>query len=248
MAKSVYTNAGVYFSGYGLSGYLNSVELSMARDAVEVTSFGDSVRNHIPGLSINTIAASGFYDATLVDAVADANIPSAAEDLVIVAPTRTAGDRAYILAAQLNRYTLGASIGDALEATFAWGSRDDMVAGYLQNTPATTITATGNGSAVQLGALGADEELWAAVTTIAAPTGTSPTFDLIVESDDNGAMSSATTRATFSQITSSRTHAIQRIAGAVTDDYWRMSWTVGGTTPVYAVAMAFGIVKKNLSY
>lgn len=246
MSKQVFTKCGVYSAGYNLTGYTNSVEVSMARDAVEVTAFGDTTRNYIPGLKANTISATAQFEAQLVDAVANASLGASGEDVVMTAPNPTAGQRAYILSALLTQYTPGAAVGDVLEANFSWGTRDDLVAGYLQNTPTTALTASGNGAAVQLGALSATQELWAAVTTLGVPSGTSPTLDVIVQSDDNGSMTSATTRGTFTQIVGARTHEIIRVSGAVADDYWRLSWTAGGTTPSFPVALAFGIVNTTI--
>ena len=66
-------------------------------------------------------------------------------------------------------------------------------------------------------------------------TTSSPTLDVIIESDDNGSFSSATTRITHTQATAATSEFLS-VAGAVTDDYWRASWTFGGTgTITFAV-------------
>jgi hypothetical protein len=67
---------------------------------------------------------------------------------------------------------------------------------------------------------------------------------VLLESDDNGSFTGATTRHTFAQNTAISSEWAS-VAGAVTDDYWRISWTVGGGSPDFTVVCAAGIIKTN---
>ena len=75
---------------------------------------------------------------------------------------------------------------------------------------------------------------------ITAASGTTPTLVVKVQSDDNAGFTSATDRITF---TSANSIGGQwsSVAGAVTDDYWRVTWTVGGTSPSFTFVVALGI-------
>jgi hypothetical protein len=61
-----------------------------------------------------------------------------------------------------------------------------------------------------------------------------------VESDDNGSMTSATTQITFPQKTFVTSEWLSA-AGAITDDYWRVGYTIGGSTPSFNFAVVVGI-------
>lgn len=96
--------------------------------------------------------------------------------------------------------------------------------GAVLAIPSTTITSTGSGTGVQLGALSSTQTLYVALHVFTAVTGT---VTVKVQSDDNSGFTSATDRVTF---TSAGSAGWQwgTVSGAVTDDYWRAVWTVAG--------------------
>jgi len=57
---------------------------------------------------------------------------------------------------------------------------------------------------------------------------TSPTLDIDIERDDNAGFSSASTEASFTQATGITSEWVTS-AVASADDYWRVTWTIGGT-------------------
>jgi len=75
---------------------------------------------------------------------------------------------------------------------------------------------------------------------VIAASGTTPTLDVTIESDDAEGMASATTRLTFTQATAT-TSEWQELAGAVTDDWWRAAWTIGGGSPSFTAVVVVGI-------
>ncbi len=77
-------------------------------------------------------------------------------------------------------------------------------------------------------------------TAIGDPTGGSPTLDVTIESAALVGFGSPTTRMTFSQMTA-RGAQFASVAGAITDPYWRVKWTLGGSTPGFALVVAIGI-------
>lgn len=68
-------------------------------------------------------------------------------------------------------------------------------------------------------------------------TGTA-NITFILESDDNGSFTSATTRATSSTFSSADDLWVAPVPGPITDDYWRVRYTITGTgTASFRVAM-----------
>jgi hypothetical protein len=56
-------------------------------------------------------------------------------------------------------------------------------------------------------------------------------------------MSSPTTRVTFSQATGRTSQWATPVAGAITDDWWDISWTIGGTGgPDFTFVAVVGIL------
>lgn len=88
--------------------------------------------------------------------------------------------------------------------------------------------------------IGTGEPMAAVVTVDVAAGGTSPTLVVAVQSDDNTSFSSAATVATTGTIAGATLTAGYEIviaipAGTSTEQYLRLNYTVGGTTPTVTV-------------
>ena len=68
-----------------------------------------------------------------------------------------------------------------------------------------------------------------------------PTLTVIVQSDDNAGFTTPTTRISFTAATAVGAQW-GSVAGALTDDYWRISYTISGTNPVFAFAVSAGVL------
>jgi hypothetical protein len=66
------------------------------------------------------------------------------------------------------------------------------------------------------------------------------TLDAVVESDNNSGFTTPTTRITFTQATGI-TGEWKTLEGPVTDDYWRLNYTIGGDGP-FSFVVFFGIL------
>lgn len=104
-----------------------------------------------------------------------------------------------------------------------------------------TITATTNGAAVDVGAVGANMQ--SAVLSVGAVSGTAPTLDVKIQASPDGSSNWAdVSGATFSQVTTaSHVALIDFQLPTVTDPtaaayrYVRAVATVGGTSPSFAL-------------
>jgi hypothetical protein len=71
--------------------------------------------------------------------------------------------------------------------------------------------------------------------------GTAPSITVSVESDDASGFASATTRLTFDAATAVGGQILRTDGSAITDTWWRVAWTIAGTTPSFLFASVLGI-------
>ncbi len=155
----------------------------------------------------------------------------------------TTGSLAYFFQANNLEYTpLSAAVGDMAMARVAGSTRRGPVVRGQLLIPKTDYTSTDAGTAAQLGAVSASQKLYAALHVFSV-SGTSPTLNVLVRSDDDSGMGSATTQITFSEETDATTGWQWSSAdGAIADDWFDVSYTIGGSdTPTFNFAVVVGI-------
>lgn len=221
-----------------ISGDLSEGSLEYSADEVDDTRFGHNTHIVVSGLknvsgslSGRWVGGAGELDQRLFDNLA------AADRVLSFTPSRSDGDRAFLMQGVNLSYQPAGSVGDRFDFDASFNARGDLIRGNLLHD--AQQTASGDGTAVQVGATGADEALYAALHVVAA-SGTSPTLDVTVDSDDAEAFSSPVTRITFDQATG-RDAQWKTAAGAIADDWLRVSWSVGGTNPDFTFIVTVGI-------
>ena len=112
-------------NGVDLSAYCDSIELSISPETADVTAFGATWRNHIPGLIGATLSASGSYDPTATSGPADAIFAAITAQLsagyvaVVDKPGGTAsGQRTNSFNAIVSGYTESSSVDDKVTFGF----------------------------------------------------------------------------------------------------------------------------------
>lgn len=238
MAVEVLTDAKVWLAEFDISGKLNAVSLQYGAEMVDDTVFGDDTRSRAGGLKTVALGVEGYFDGADVDPALFGEI-GVADNPVTVAHVSTIGNIAYLFKSIAGDYSPGGQVGDM----FAFSAGAEATGGLIRGTlmvNAAAVAATANGTGRQLGAVGATQSLYAALHVTAA-SGTTPTLDAVVESDDNSGFTTATTRITFTQATAVTSQWATPVAGAITDDWWRIQYTIGGTTPSFDFAVAIGI-------
>lgn len=241
MSAIVVTDAILFAGEFDLSGHLNSVNADVEFAEKDQTVFGDGASNFLAGLQSWSVAYEGFLDYAADasdEAVAALNGTSGIP--LTISATRADGDVAYLGRGFKPGLTRSTQVGEIAKLTgnFTASSGEGLVRGELL-VPKAAKTATGTGTGQQLGAVAAGESVYAALHVFSA-SGTSPTLNVTVESDDNSGFTSATTRLTFTQATAAGSQW-QSLAGAITDTYWRVRFTIGGTSPSFTIAVAVGV-------
>jgi hypothetical protein len=110
----------------------------------------------------------------------------------------------------------------------------------LLHEGSTARTVTGNGTARQLGLVGATQKLYASLHVVDASV--ADTLDVKIQSDDASGMGTPTDRITFTQATAVGAQYATPVSGPIaTDTWWRVSYTIGGTSPSFKFAVVVGI-------
>jgi len=236
MAEQIVRDAKLWMGVSELSGDMTSIVLDHGADAVENTTLGDTTRTRLGGLKNIGLSMEGYFDIAPDNAFFGAL--SVANAVVSVGKTDGSdGSGAFTFQSLAGAYGASGAIGEMLTFSASAEGRGDLISGTIMHNAART--ATGDGTARQLGAVAAGQSLYLAMHVIAA-SGTTPTLDVIVESDDNGSFTSGVTRATFTQKVAVGWQWIE-VAGAITDDWWRVGYTIAGTTPSFTFVNIVGI-------
>lgn len=243
MAFRVLTNCRIFAGGADLTGASNKVELSMEVEDKDRTTFGSGgAKERTGGLFDSAIAAAGYWEAndlTLVDDHMWTSLGSH-DAWTVTEHGATVGTLAYLAKFLQSNYKLLGAVGEVApweaEAKGDWPTARGLIA----HPPGTARTATGTGTAQQLGAVGANQYLYAALHVLSA-AGTTPSITVEIESDDAEAMSSPTTRLSFAAASTTGAEEIKRVQGAITDTWFRPKWTISGTAPSFLFVASFGI-------
>jgi len=136
---------------------------------------------------------------------------------------------------------MGAAGELAMTQISGQSSTGGVVRGTLIHPGSASRTSSSVGTGRQLGAVVAGKSMYAALHVLSA-AGTTPSLTVIVQSDDNAGFTSPTTRISFSAASTGNTYQWGSVAGAITDGWWRISYTVTGTGPSFAFAVTAGIL------
>jgi hypothetical protein len=240
MAAIILANAHVLMDGFDLSGDMNAIALDYGAEIKDKTTFGNTTRRKLAGLKTLAFSHQGFWNggANAVDDVLFSRVGS--QVVMTVAPeTIAAGDRAFINNVILGDYNPGAAIGEVFQFSVTGEAGDNFIRGTVEFNGAAVGTGSGNSTGRQLGALTAAQRMYAALH-VTAKSGT-PTLDVTVKSDDNSGFTTPVTRGTFAQKTNIGAEWLV-INGPQTDGWWRISYTIAGTTPTFDFMVTLGIL------
>lgn len=238
MATLILKNPLIAVGDVDASGDLSSGQLDYSADEVDDTRFGMDTHVVVGGLKSVSAQMSGRWEGG--DGRIDQRMfdDLSTEGPLSFTPTRGDGDRAYLMRAVRLSYSPGASVGERLDFEASVNARGDLVRGRLLHD--AQQSASGAGTAVQVGAVGSGEALYAALHVVAA-SGTAPTLDVTVESDDASGFASPVGRIAFAQATG-RTAEFASLAGPIADDFYRVSFALGGTNPDFTFVVTLGVL------
>lgn len=248
MAVHILQDAKLWLNDVSVDSKSNTLEWSTTRETQDDTVFGQSARTMKSGLQVVQVSGSGFADMDTFDSDLFDIFDNATVSPMSASATGSDGDVAYTSQGlAVSFQPLGGSVGDmaafSIEANGSGGVRS--VRGNILHDE-TAETATGTGTARQLGSVSASESVFAALHVVDASTDGDETLDVVVESDDAQGFASGTTQLTFAQATG-KTGEFLSTEGAITDDWWRVNFTIGGAgSPSFTFVVVVGIADTKL--
>lgn len=240
MALQVMRDCKLIVGQYDMSGKMNALALNYGVEPLDDTVFGDDTKSSTAGLKTIEFQHEGLFDtgAGGADEVFYTAVGVSDKPVIIAPDALTEGNLAYFFKAMQAKYDINGKIGQLLSFSVGGGGQgSDLVRGKaLLNG---TKTSTGTSTPIQLGAVSAAQKLFAALHILAA-SGTTPSITVKVQSSPTSG-GSYTDRLTFSAQTTAGAVWGTPVAGAVTDTWWRISYTISGTTPSFQLIVPVGI-------
>lgn len=246
LTPTVLTDCRIYCETADLTGFSNKVELSSAVEDLDRTTFADGgYKTRVGGLFDTTASVEGFWQAgdfTMPDDTFWANLGSSIA-LTVVPASGTVGSLCYLTNALEADYKPAGEVGKLLAYTVGLKGNWPMVRGSILHPQGTARTTTGTGTGLQLGAVGATQKLYACLHVLSISGTSTPTITVKIQSSVDNTFASPTDRLTFAADTA-LDGQVGTVTGAVTDQWWRATWTITGSTPSFLFAVSAGIASK----
>jgi hypothetical protein len=245
MSKSVLLDCRLFAVGADLSGHSNKIELSAEVEDKDATNYrSGGWKEVLGGIGSAELAGEGQWEAGDTSMVDDASW----SQLGGVGPwsagpdDSAVGDLAYFMKAMRADYKLGEAVGEIAPWTGNAKSSWPLVRGVFAHPPGTPRTATGDGTAQEVGALGAGQRLYAALHVLSVAGTSAPTITVEIESDTEEAFGDTPeTRLAFDAATAAGGQILRTSAGVHADTWYRPTWTITGTNPSFLFVVALGI-------
>jgi hypothetical protein len=234
-------NLTTWFAGYDMTGDLNSTTLALSYEALDSTPFGSQARARTAGLADCQLSEAGFWQSgtVAIDPTAFTALGGASQPISNSADGLDSSV-AYFYRARTFNYQMFGKLGEmvpfSLTAQSARGPGLASVAevrGRILKGKGT-VSATGvTGTPFQLGAAASGQYLYGIFHEFAVGT----TITAVLESAPDNTFASPTTRMTFGPITTVGGTWGTRVAGAITDPWYRLRVTaITGTHTIACVA------------
>ncbi|MFI1030730.1 hypothetical protein [Streptomyces sp. NPDC020951] len=244
MSKTILLNVRTFASGVDLTGNSNKIELSAEVEDKDSTNYASQGwKELLGGLASAELSGEGQWEAgdpSRVDDASWAHLGSVIPWSVSANNAANVGDLAYLVSALRSDYKLFAEVGEVAPWSGTAKSSWPLVRGQFAHPPGTARTATGTGTGLQLGAVPARKCLYAALHVLSV-SGTTPSITARVESSVDNTFASPTTRLTFAAATAVGGQSLRTDGSAITDTWWRIAWTISGSTPSFLFVSSLGI-------
>lgn len=240
----------ILVGAYDLTAAHTNLGLTLTQDAIDDVCMladgagtGKLMQSVMPGLKQFAMSMSGFTiaDTDEANGVLDAAFGAAGTIITMTGYRGESGDPAYSAYSTLTEHEeLGGSVGGmSAFAAAAAGQGSACFRGTILGTGAKT--ETGNGTGYQLGAITAGTNALYAALHVVSITGSDITLNVDLYSAAASNFVGATKRLSFTQVATTITSEIKSLATAVTDTWWRATWTIEGTAS-YTIALNAGII------
>lgn len=217
-----------YVGPYDLTGQANQVAVQPSAAMLDATTYasgGDS--EFRPGLRSTSGTIATYLDESLIGTGLDVGTESLVVTTVLTNDEFAVGYSYSGVSVSAGDET---QVGQLLRRNHEFRANGKAWSGQLL-LPNAARTSGASGSARQLGAVSAAQRVYASLHAFDVTGGN---LIVKVQSDDNSGFTSATDRITFSTLTDAGSQ-LSSAAGAITDDYWRVTFTMTASAATFAV-------------
>lgn len=231
MATFVIKDRPTWLGAVAIGDIAHTIAIDYGCEAQDDTVLTDTTRSNAGGLETFGFSMDAYADFTVKDSQLFSGV-GGSSPLTLSSQSGADDEVAFLInTTQLVHSPFGGSVGDMAGTNISGAAADRLVRGIIEFNNSTSSSGTTTGS--QLGAVASGSSIYANLHVTAA-AGSS--LDVIVQSDDNSGFSSATNRITFTQATGITSEHLS-LGGSITDDYWRISYTIAGGSFTFAVAL-----------
>jgi hypothetical protein len=245
MSKSVLLDCRLFAGGADLSGNSNKIEITSEIEEKDATNYrSDGWKELLGGLGSAEMAGEGQWEAGDSGMVDDSSWAQLGGNTAWSASPADAvvGDLAYFMKAMRADYKLGDAVGEIAPWSGMAKSSWPLVRGVFAHPPGTARTATGDGTALQLGAIAAGQRLYAALHVLSVSGTSTPTITVEIESDSQEDFAGTPeTRLTFDAATAGGGQILRTDGSAHADTWYRPTWTITGTDPSFLFVVVLGV-------
>jgi hypothetical protein len=246
MSKQILLDARVFMGGVDLSGSGNKIEIGEEAEAKKTTNWrSGGAHENIAGLTAVDISAEGQWEAGSLAYVDDGLWAGrrALEPWTVASDSLSdlsTGSTVYLTKALRKKASWLGQLGEVAswqaDASGTW----PLVRGVVGHASGVPRTATGSGTSLQVGAVPSGKYMYANLHVLSISGTSTPTITVKIQSDNATGFPSATDQGSFTAATAIGGQSI-RIAGPITDDWWRASWTISGSSPSFLFLVSLGI-------
>jgi len=231
----------VYIDEFDFNAVLVSAEITIDNDLGEVTAFNDTDATFVEGKAGVTASLAGLWSLTSPSFDPQMFTDIVTPQQVGIYPRGVATDalRGFEFEGVLTEQPRGSTTDSAISLNLTYEGKNNLVRTYVMDKD-TSLSASGNTSAIQVGAVSATQEIYGVIRAFSVSGGPG-TLDIVIASDDvEGFGGTPETQLTFTQLSAVGEEVKFSGAGAITDDWWRVEYTVaGGGT--WSVLVTLGI-------
>lgn len=242
MSHTVLKDAKLWFDGLDLSGDISAMALTYGCELKDDTTFGSGgARSRQPGLKNVDLQHEGFWNPGVggIDELLFAKIGATHKPMSIGPLTGAEGELGFTFNALTGLYEPGSEVGGMLRFSVSGSGVGDLIRGTVMHNASRSSSASG--TARQLGVVSSTQKVYAALHVLSV-SGTSPTLVVKVQRDNASGFPSATDVITFASANAIGSQWATPVAGPLTDDWWRINWTIGGTaSPTFSFVVVVGI-------
>jgi len=240
MANQILRDCKLWVDKYDFSGKMNALALTVGVDLKSDTAFGHATKSNAAGIKNANFAHEGYFDtgAGNVEEVFFGNVGLSGKVMTVSPEAGAEGDSAYFFQTLQSSYASGGKHGDLLNFSIKGEAQHDLVKGRILHNAQRTVTGTT--TPIQLGAVSTLQKLFAALHVLSA-SGTTPALVVRVQSASVQAFTTPNDRIVFASQNAANAVWATPVPGAITDTWWRISYTLSGTTPQFQFTVPVGI-------